>query len=81
MDGTLVVVSGTEVLFTQKGPRIIFIREQFWGRAARASGDSRESGRPFYFWGELVFAGAHFSRPSRKVESTNHQLLITASKS
>jgi hypothetical protein len=51
MDGTLVVVSGTEVLFTQKGPRIIFIREQFWGRAARASGDSRESGRPFNFWG------------------------------
>ena len=27
----------------------IFMGEQFWGRAARASGDSQESGRPFNF--------------------------------
>ena len=40
-------VSGTLVLFPEGGLSFIFIHEQFWGRAARASGDSRESGRPF----------------------------------
>src|SRR5713101_5401486 len=28
--------------------------EQFWGRAARASSDSQESGRPFNFWWVIV---------------------------
>jgi len=49
MDGTSVALSGTEVLFPRKGPSFIFVGEQFWGRAARASGDSQESGRPFNF--------------------------------
>jgi len=41
---------------------------------------TRESRDARLIFGELIYAGAHFSRPSRKVESTNHQLLITASK-
>jgi hypothetical protein len=39
------VASGTEVLFPSHGPAFIFVNEQFWGRAARASLDSQESGR------------------------------------
>jgi hypothetical protein len=39
--------SGTLVPFPGIVPRVTFINEQFWGRAARASGDSQESGRPF----------------------------------
>jgi hypothetical protein len=44
-----VAVIGTLVLFAEFGRRFIFISEQFWGRAARASGDSQESGRPLIF--------------------------------
>jgi hypothetical protein len=49
----LVAVIGTLVLFAELGRRFIFISEQFWGRAARASGDSQESGRPLIF--EAIF--------------------------
>ena len=48
--GTLVAGSGTQVLFSAVVRSFIFISEQFWGWAARASGDSRESGRPLNFW-------------------------------
>jgi hypothetical protein len=48
------VGAGTRVLFSRESFHSIFIDEQFWGRAARASGDSRESGRPLNFTGELL---------------------------
>jgi hypothetical protein len=35
--------------FTEFGERVTFLIEQFWGRAARASNDSRESDARFYF--------------------------------
>ena len=43
------VASGTEVLFPSDRAAFIFVSEQFWGRAARASSDSRESGRLLIF--------------------------------
>jgi len=42
--------AGTEVLFTAANRRFTFLCEQFWGRAARASADSKESGRLLIFW-------------------------------
>src|SRR6266481_955121 len=41
--------AGTEVLFTPAERRFNFLGEQFWGRAARASADSKESGRLLIF--------------------------------
>ena len=41
--------SGTSVLFTSQVPAFSFVPEQFWGRAARASNDSQESGRLLIF--------------------------------
>src|SRR2546425_6723319 len=41
--------SGTSVLFTSQVPAFSFVHEQFWGRAARASNDSQESGRLLIF--------------------------------
>jgi hypothetical protein len=41
--------SGTLVPFSKITEASIFNDEQFWGRAARASGDSQESGRPLIF--------------------------------
>src|SRR2546430_7017382 len=46
--------AGTEVLFTPTERRFNFLGEQFWGRAARASADSKESGR-------LLIFGVNFS--------------------
>ncbi len=46
---TLVGPSSPEVPLTRFGGGFTFPSEQFWGRAARASSDSKESGRPFYF--------------------------------
>src|SRR5437660_9641158 len=43
--------SGTSVLFTSQVPAFSFVPEQFWGRAARASNDSQESGRLLIFEG------------------------------
>jgi hypothetical protein len=34
----------------KSGPALFFFGEQFWGRAARASLDSRESKGARYFW-------------------------------
>ena len=45
--------AGTEVLFTPAERRFNFLGEQFWGRAARASADSKESGRLLIFRGFL----------------------------
>jgi hypothetical protein len=47
--GTLVGAPGPDGPFTRISGRLKFLIEQFWGRAARASSDSKESGRPFYF--------------------------------
>ncbi len=44
------VESGTVGLFPKDKKGINFINEQFWGRAARASSDSKESGRLFTFY-------------------------------
>ena len=46
--------AGTEVLFTPAERRFNFLGEQFWGRAARASADSKESGRLLIFSGEFL---------------------------
>jgi hypothetical protein len=45
--------SGTLVPFSKITEASIFNDEQFWGRAARASGDSQESGRPLIFGGSF----------------------------
>ena len=42
--------SGTEVLFPRMRRGFSLMGEQFWGRAARASNDSKESGRLLNFW-------------------------------
>jgi hypothetical protein len=57
------VDSGTIVLFPRIGETSIFIDEQFWGRAARASGDSQESGAPVKFLGASLGASrdSHFA--------------------
>ena len=62
--GTLVGGSGTSVPFPEVDLSFSLVNEQFWGRAARASGDSQESGRPFDFWVKLVAShGAEIQRP------------------
>jgi hypothetical protein len=47
--GTLVGTSSPEVPLTKSSRSSNFLIEQFWGRAARAFSDSKESGRPFFF--------------------------------
>jgi hypothetical protein len=42
-------LSSPDVPFTKIKGRITFLSEQFWGRAARASNDSRESDARFLF--------------------------------
>jgi hypothetical protein len=48
---TTVGHTGTDGLFPKERTALKVISEQFWGRAARASNDSKESGRL------LIFAG------------------------
>jgi hypothetical protein len=43
------VPSSPDGPFTKFGKRFTFLVEQFWGRAARASNDSKESDAPFIF--------------------------------
>lgn len=50
------VPSGTAVPFPESLGAFSFMDEQFWGRAARASSDSKESGRPFYVHQQNSFA-------------------------
>src|SRR5579859_6634629 len=49
MDGTFVGMIGTDGLFSILDIGFNLFFEQFWGRAARASSDSKEFGRPFNF--------------------------------
>ena len=42
--------SSPDVPFTKIMKRLTFLGEQFWGRAARASNDSKESGRSFFYF-------------------------------
>jgi len=53
-DGTLVGKSGPDGLFTKIGEGLRFLSEQFWGRAARASNDSKESDARFLLCDVLV---------------------------
>src|ERR1700731_4202634 len=48
-DGTLVGHPSPDVLFTRIKGGFIFRGEQFWGRAARASNDSKEPDARFIF--------------------------------
>ncbi len=48
-DGTLVGNSSPDGLFTKISEGLTFLSEQFWGRAARASNDSKESDARFLF--------------------------------
>jgi hypothetical protein len=52
-DSTLVGLSSPDVPFTKNKGRLIFLSEQFWGRAARASNDSRESDARFLLPGNF----------------------------
>jgi hypothetical protein len=52
--GHLVPCHGTEVSFPSAKPLSTVIREQFWGRAVRASRDSQESGALLNFCGNQV---------------------------
>jgi len=47
---TSVPCHGTEVYFPSAKPVSSVIREQFWGRAVRASRDSQESGALLILW-------------------------------
>jgi hypothetical protein len=47
-DSTFVGLASPDVPFTKIEGSIIFLSEQFWGRAARASNDSRESDARFF---------------------------------
>src|SRR5579862_989916 len=47
---TMVDGAGTIRPFSKWKVHSIVVSEQFWGRAARASIDSKESGRPLNFW-------------------------------
>jgi hypothetical protein len=58
-DGTFVGLSSPDVPFPRIAERLIFASEQFWGRAARASNDSRESDARF------IFADGHLERTMR----------------
>ncbi len=53
-DGTLVGNSSPYGPFTKIGERLTFLGEQFWGRAARASNDSKESDARFLFPGNSI---------------------------
>lgn len=48
------VGTGPSVLFPERKRGLNFVSEQFWGRAARAPADSKESGRLFNFWTTAV---------------------------
>ena len=52
--------SGPVGPFTEIRQRFIFLSEQFWGRAARASNDSEESDARFYLL--LIFISLSRSR-------------------
>ncbi len=52
--GTFVGVLGTVGPFPDWGYPRTFVSEQFWGRAARASSDSKESGRLLIFLGKFA---------------------------
>ena len=43
--------------------------EQFWGRAARASNDSKESGRLLIFWANSLVTSCSKSRASALIFS------------
>jgi hypothetical protein len=63
------VTSSTSVLFTSQVPGFSFVFEQFWGRAARASNDSQESGRL------LIFAGSCDGKSEEDLAArVNHRL-------
>ena len=46
--------------FTRIRGGLTFLIEQFWGRAARASNDSKRVGRPFYFL--VIIPNPHCNR-------------------
>jgi len=48
-NGTFVGGTGTDGLFPFRRKTLNVTSEQFWGRAARASSDSKESGRLLIF--------------------------------
>ena len=55
-----VPLAGTIVAFTPAIAKAYLVREQFWGRAVRASRDSLESGALLNFWehfGSLLGSG------------------------
>jgi hypothetical protein len=58
---TSVGPTGTEVLFPKWIIALKVVSEQFWGRAARASNDSQESGRLLIFAGKSSSPGSAFS--------------------
>jgi len=69
-------LSSSDGPFTKIGGRITFLSEQFWGRAARASNDSKESGARFYFPWNLIPSTAAFAIPSMLVQMTESALTI-----
>src|SRR5580698_541484 len=58
---TSVGATGTEVLFPKWIIALKVVSEQFWGRAARASNDSQESGRLLIFAGKSSSPGSALS--------------------
>ena len=64
---TSVGPTGTEVLFPKVLTALKVVSEQFWGRAARASNDSQESGRLLIFAGKSSSPGWFFSALSTRL--------------
>jgi len=61
-NGTFVGGTGTDGLFPFRRNTLSVTSEQFWGRAARASSDSKESGRLLIFAADLGTGARAFEK-------------------